>query len=302
MDLALAIELDAGRGALGVVDPEGTVLDNEPLEGDTETSGLGRGARCARGTRPAACAGGRIGGDVVVCGVGMELGDEGAVDELRARLRELTGSGGVRRRSRPGLRAGRGLGRCGQGCRPLRGSRDRPNRARWDRARRPAARRRARPRGTPRARDRRTGRSALRVRRALAVCRRRSLCPRSRRQPVGRSASPPTRGCNTLAGSSASGSASVANLLDLKLLVCGGRVAREYSSTMFLAAQEELDTPLSPGLQPRRADRASAHARTRWIDRSSGRRVEGTRSMSETSNEVVLALDIGATKFAAGTR
>ena len=35
--------------------------------------------------------------------------------------------------------------------------------------------------------------------------------------------------------------ASVANLLDLKLIVCGGRVAREYSSTMYLAAQEELD-------------------------------------------------------------
>ena len=35
--------------------------------------------------------------------------------------------------------------------------------------------------------------------------------------------------------------ASVANLLDLKLVVCGGRVAREYSSTMYLAAQEELD-------------------------------------------------------------
>jgi len=35
--------------------------------------------------------------------------------------------------------------------------------------------------------------------------------------------------------------ASVANLLDLRLIVCGGRVAREYSSTMYLAAQEELD-------------------------------------------------------------
>ena len=35
--------------------------------------------------------------------------------------------------------------------------------------------------------------------------------------------------------------ASVANLLDLKLIVCGGRVAREYSSTLYLAAQEELD-------------------------------------------------------------
>lgn len=35
--------------------------------------------------------------------------------------------------------------------------------------------------------------------------------------------------------------ASVANLLDLRLLVCGGRVAREYASTMFLAAQSELD-------------------------------------------------------------
>ena len=36
--------------------------------------------------------------------------------------------------------------------------------------------------------------------------------------------------------------ASVANFLDLKLIVCGGLVAREYASTMFLAAQEELDT------------------------------------------------------------
>ena len=35
--------------------------------------------------------------------------------------------------------------------------------------------------------------------------------------------------------------ASIANLLDLKLIVCGGRVAREYASTMFLAAQAELD-------------------------------------------------------------
>jgi glucokinase len=35
--------------------------------------------------------------------------------------------------------------------------------------------------------------------------------------------------------------ASVANLCDLRLIVCGGRVAREYASTMFLAAQEELD-------------------------------------------------------------
>jgi glucokinase len=35
--------------------------------------------------------------------------------------------------------------------------------------------------------------------------------------------------------------ASVANLLDVRLLVCGGRVAREYASTMFLAAQSELD-------------------------------------------------------------
>jgi len=35
--------------------------------------------------------------------------------------------------------------------------------------------------------------------------------------------------------------ASIANLLDLKLIVCGGRVAQEYASTMFLAAQAELD-------------------------------------------------------------
>lgn len=35
--------------------------------------------------------------------------------------------------------------------------------------------------------------------------------------------------------------ASLANLLDLKLIVCGGRVAREYASTMFLTAQAELD-------------------------------------------------------------
>ncbi|MSX22303.1 MAG: ROK family protein [Actinobacteria bacterium] len=35
--------------------------------------------------------------------------------------------------------------------------------------------------------------------------------------------------------------ASIANLLDLRLIVCGGRVAREYASTMFLAAQAELD-------------------------------------------------------------
>lgn len=35
--------------------------------------------------------------------------------------------------------------------------------------------------------------------------------------------------------------ASIANLLDLRLVVCGGRVAREYASTLFLAAQAELD-------------------------------------------------------------
>jgi glucokinase len=34
----------------------------------------------------------------------------------------------------------------------------------------------------------------------------------------------------------------MANLLDLRLIVCGGRVAREYASTMFLAAQDELDS------------------------------------------------------------
>ena len=36
--------------------------------------------------------------------------------------------------------------------------------------------------------------------------------------------------------------AMMANLLDLRLIVCGGRVAREYASTMFLAAQDELDS------------------------------------------------------------
>lgn len=35
--------------------------------------------------------------------------------------------------------------------------------------------------------------------------------------------------------------ASMANLLDLRLIVCGGRVAREYASTLFLSAQAELD-------------------------------------------------------------
>jgi len=35
--------------------------------------------------------------------------------------------------------------------------------------------------------------------------------------------------------------ASIVNLLDVRLVVCGGRVAREYASTMILAAQEELD-------------------------------------------------------------
>lgn len=35
--------------------------------------------------------------------------------------------------------------------------------------------------------------------------------------------------------------ASIANLLDLRLIVCGGRVAREYASTLFLSAQAELD-------------------------------------------------------------
>ena len=36
--------------------------------------------------------------------------------------------------------------------------------------------------------------------------------------------------------------ASLANLLDLKVVVCGGPVAREYASTLFNAAQSEMDT------------------------------------------------------------
>jgi glucokinase len=33
----------------------------------------------------------------------------------------------------------------------------------------------------------------------------------------------------------------LANLLDLKVVICGGRVVREYASTMLLAAQEQMD-------------------------------------------------------------
>ena len=34
--------------------------------------------------------------------------------------------------------------------------------------------------------------------------------------------------------------ASIANLLDVKVVVCGGPVAREYASTLFIAAQDEM--------------------------------------------------------------
>lgn len=246
MDLALAIELDGSRSTLGVVNRAGTVVETEPVaEADRDSTTLDQVEAAVQRLRSRAS---RLPGDLAVCGVSVAGGDDldrdGSERSAVDRLSDVVGEVGalpVHADSQgrafalaegwvgtakgvahyaaltigDGVRGGvvldgrlldGGLGRAGRLGHVI---------------------------VVPDGRRCSCGAKG---------CLQAEVSIGAIEASTGRPLSEPSyevmRHVGQLVGRAA---ASVANLLDLKLIVCGGRVPREYASTLFLAAQEELD-------------------------------------------------------------
>jgi glucokinase len=251
MDLALAIELEGSRLAVGVVSRGGKVVDSETVAPEADSQG---GAiaydRLVRALDVLRSRESRLEGETVVCGVSVGGGDhlgagshsaeEDAAERLRGRLSEAVGlpvhadsegrgfalaEGWVGAAKGEDHYAALTIGETIAGGIVLGGG----------------------------LLDGESGRAG-RLGHVIVV-------PDGRRCPcgargcleaevsvsaieavTGRALTEPSydhmRHVGRLIGRAA---ASIANLLDLRLIVLGGRVTREYASTLLLAAQAELD-------------------------------------------------------------
>lgn len=248
MDLALAIELEGTHLALGVVNRSGTVVDSEPVEGaeGSSDSGFDRLVRAVERMRTRAA---RLEGPLVVCGVAVGGGDhlgtsktweDEAAERVRLRIAEVLGlpvhadtegrgfalaEGWVGAAKGVEHYAAMKIGSTVRGGIVLDGHLLDGDLGRAGRLGHVIV--------TPDGRRCSCGaRGCLEAEVSIGAI----------ESTTGRALTEPSydhmRQVGRLIGRA---SASVANLLDLRLVVCGGRVTREYASTLLLAAQEELD-------------------------------------------------------------
>jgi len=225
MDLALAIELHEGRGVLGVVDESGAVVDSESIAGPRDAdAALDRLHQ----------RGGRWPGEIVVCGLVVEdtaravaLGDTFGVPtfvETRGRAFALA-EGWIGAAKGADSYAAVELGETVDGGVVLNGRLLDGAFGHGGRIGHVIVQ----PDGR---------RCACGARGCLQAEASVSAIEGSTGRPLTEPTYDGMRHVGKLVGIAL---ASIANLLDLRLLVCGGRVALEYSSTLYLAAQEELD-------------------------------------------------------------
>jgi glucokinase len=252
METALAIELEGARIAVGAVDRAGHVHESEAVEPNGERTGgtYELLAECIERVRSRTA---RHGGQIVVCGISIGGGDDldgttadggvadsRAADRLRGRLSTLVGVPVYADTEGRGFALGEGWVGAAKGCNnfvamlvghTVRGGAVVDGRL-LDGSLGAAGR---------------IGHVMVEPDGRRCACGARG-CLQSEvsidaiESASGRPLTEPTydvmRRVGQLIGRAG---AAAATLLDVGLIVCGGRVAREYASTLFLAAQEEID-------------------------------------------------------------